>query len=300
MKLTVTHILLFIATVLTTFLSGYLQGGSIASGVYFSFSIMLILGAHEFGHYMYARRHNVVVSPPYFIPVPPLFIAGTMGAFIKIKSQIRSKRSLFDIGVAGPLFGIIATLPILFIGLKMSQIVPLTEFDSGPVIRLGSSLLFEFFVKLTLGSEPLKEGYDIMLHPMAFAGWLGLFITAINLIPSGQLDGGHLIFSLFSKKVHSFFSHASIAVLVILGMGSQPFVNLLQTLGLDVENLIKDFTLEGWFGWLIWVFALVVIGTGHPPTTYEEKDIGGKRKLLGLLTLLVFIGCFMPVPFVTK
>jgi len=299
-KLTVTHIILFIATVFTTFLSGYFQGGSITSGICFSFSILFILGSHEFGHYMYARRHNVLVSPPYFIPVPPPFIAGTMGAFIKIKSQIRSKSSLFDIGVAGPLFGVIATLPILFIGLKMSQVVPLSEFENGSVIRLGSSLLFEFFVDITLGSETIKEGEDIMLHPMAFAGWIGLFVTAINLIPSGQLDGGHLIFSLFSKKIHSLFSHASIVLLIILGMGSKPFMNLFQTLGIDVQKLSNDFILEGWFGWLIWVFALIVIGTSHPPTKYEEEDIGIKRKLLALLTLLVFIGCFIPIPFSTK
>ncbi len=299
MNLTVIHIVLFVTTVFTTFLSGYLQGGSIASGIFFSFSIMFILGSHELGHYMYARRHNILVSPPYFIPVPPPFIAGTMGAFIKIKSQIRSKSSLFDIGVAGPLFGVVATLPILFIGLKMSQIVPVTEFENGSVIRLGSSLLFELFVDMTLGSDAIKEGEDIMLHPMAFAGWIGLFVTAINLIPSGQLDGGHLIFSLFSKKVHSFFSHASIVLLIILGMGSEPFMNLFQSLGMDVQGSSNYPTLEGWFGWLIWVLALILIGTGHPPTEYEEEDIGIKRKLLALLTLLVFIGCFMPIPFST-
>lgn len=298
MKLTVIHIILFVATVFTTFFSGYLQGGSIESGIHFSLSIMFILGSHEFGHYFYARKYGVLVSPPYFIPVPPPFIAGTMGAFIKIKSQITSNRALFDIGVAGPLFGIVASLPVLIIGLKLSEVVPLIEFENDSVsfVKLGSSLIFELFVRVVFGNGGIKDGYEIMLHPVAFAGWIGLFITALNLIPSGQLDGGHLVFSLFSKKVHLLVSRISIVLLIILGLGTKPFVYLLEAMGMDGGGINSSYIFQGWPGWLIWALALKLIGTRHPPSIYEEKEIGFNRKLLAFLSLLILIGCFIPVP----
>ena len=183
MQLTKTHIVLFVATLITTFLAGYLQGGNVISGLSFSISLLFILGSHEMGHYYYGRKYGILITPPYFIPVPPPFIAGTMGAFIRIKSQITSKRALFDIGVAGPIFGIIAAIPVLLIGIKLSQIVPVENIGEAEVINLGDSLIFSFFVHMILGS--IEEGYDIFLHPVAFAGWIGLFVTALNLIPSG-------------------------------------------------------------------------------------------------------------------
>ncbi|MGI9534782.1 MAG: site-2 protease family protein [Thermodesulfobacteriota bacterium] len=295
MELTRTHIILFFLTLLTTFFAGYIQGGNFVSGISFSFSILFILGSHEMGHYLYGKKYGVLISPPYFIPVPPPFIAGTMGAFIKIKSQITSKRALFDIGVAGPIYGIIATVPVLFIGLKLSHIVPITDFEDGTAIKLGSSLIFNLFVKLIHGN--IQEGYDLFLHPVAFAGWIGLFVTALNLIPSGQLDGGHLIYSLFSKKIHSVVSHISIVLLILFGVGTKPFVELLSTLNIDMSGVNSGFIFEGWLGWLIWAFLLTLLGTKHPPTIYEENDIGTKRKIVAGLTLLLFIVCFMPFPF---
>jgi len=294
MQLTKTHIVLFVATLITTFLAGYLQGGNIVSGISFSLSLLFILGSHEMGHYYYGRKYGILITPPYFIPVPPPFIAGTMGAFIRIKSQITSKRALFDIGVAGPIFGIIAAIPVLLIGIKLSQIVPVENIGETEVINLGDSLIFSFFVDMILGS--IEEGHDIFLHPVAFAGWIGLFVTALNLIPSGQLDGGHLVYSLFNKKIHSFISYISIISIVILGMGTEPIVNLLSSFNIDL-NIPEHFLFQGWLGWVIWAFLLVIMGTKHPPTIYEESDIGTKRKIIAVITLLIFIGSFMPVPF---
>ena len=298
MRPTRTHIVLFIATLLTTFFAGYMQGGNLISGISFSLSILFILGSHEMGHYLYGKKYRVLISLPYFIPMPPPFIPGTMGAFIKIKSQITSKKALFDIGVAGPIFGIIATVPILFIGLKLSQVVPLADFENSSAIGLGSSLIFTFFVEVIFGN--IKEGYDLLLHPVAFAGWIGLFVTALNLIPSGQLDGGHLVYSIFSKKVHSLISNISIVFLILLGVGTEPFVELLEAVSVDISGLNKSLIFEGWLGWLFWAFILKILGTNHPPTMYEENDIGGKRKVVAVLTLLVFIGCFMLFPFSMK
>jgi len=294
MQLTKTHIVLFVATLITTFLAGYLQGGNIVSGISFSLSLLFILGSHEMGHYYYGRKYGILITPPYFIPVPPPFIAGTMGAFIRIKSQITSKRALFDIGVAGPIFGIIAAIPVLLIGIKLSQIVPVENIGEGEVINLGDSLIFSFFVDMILGS--IEEGHDIFLHPVAFAGWIGLFVTALNLIPSGQLDGGHLVYSLFNKKIHSFISHISIILIIILGMGTEPIANLLSSFNIDL-NIPEHCLFQGWLGWIIWAFLLVIMGTKHPPTIYEESDIGTKRKIIAIITILIFIGSFMPVPF---
>jgi len=298
MDLTRTHIILFILTLITTFLAGFFQGGNIISGISFSVSIMFILGSHEMGHYLYGKKYGVLISPPYFIPMPPPFIAGTMGAFIKIKSQITSKKALFDIGVAGPIYGIIATIPVLFIGIKLSHIVPLTDFEDGNSIKLGSSLIFSLFVKIVFGN--IQEGYDLLLHPVAFAGWIGLFVTALNLIPSGQLDGGHLIYSLYNKKVHSFVSHLSIILLMLFGVGTKPFIELLGSVNINVSFIPEYIIFDGWLGWLIWAFLLTLLGTKHPPTIHEESDIGTKRKIIALLTLLLFVGCFMPFPFVIK
>lgn len=294
MQLTKTHIALFIATVFTTFFAGYLQGGTLLSGFSFSLSLLFILGSHEMGHYYYGKKYGILITPPYFIPVPPPFIAGTMGAFIRIKSQITSKKALFDIGVAGPIFGIIAAIPVLIIGIKMSQIIPVQDIGEGEVIRLGDSLIFSIFVNMIHGT--IEEGYDIFLHPAAFAGWIGLFVTALNLIPSGQLDGGHLVYSLFNKKIHSAVSQISILIIIILGVGTEPVYNLINSFGVNFD-LPESLLFSGWAGWIIWAFLLVFMGTKHPPTIYEENDIGIKRKIIALITLLIFIGSFMPMPF---
>ncbi len=297
MKLTKTHIILFILTVVTTFISGYLIDGTIASGIYFSTSLLIILGAHEMGHYFYARKHRVTVTPPYFIPAPP-FISpiGTFGAVIQIKSRMNSKKELFDVGVAGPILGIIFAFPILLIGLYLSKIVVLDNDVVASGFALGDSLVFLLFSKIVFGN--IQQGAEIFLHPIAFAGWIGLLVTALNLIPSGQLDGGHIVYSVFPKKWHLIISKTAIALLIIFGFGTRQIFFLLKEYNIfDVAGTSLSFLeFEGWLGWLLWALILTFLGTKHPPTFYDEIDIGAKRKLIAILALLIFVVCFIPVP----
>lgn len=294
MKPSKLHIALFVATIVTTFIAGYAQGGSFASGLSFSSALIFILGSHEMGHYMYGRKYGIDITPPYFIPAPPVISPiGTFGAFIKIKSRISSKRALFDIGVAGPILGIIAVLPVLYIGLSMSRIVSVSEFGDHAGITLGSSPIFSFFVWMILGDIP--AGKDVLLHPVAFAGWIGLLVTALNLIPSGQLDGGHIIYSVFGKWTHYLASNLSVVTLVIMGLGTKSLVELFEIANYDIP-VPQVLLFEGWAGWLVWAFFLTLMGGNHPATTYEEYDIGIKRKIVAFVTLLLLIGCFTPSP----
>lgn len=288
------HILLFIVTVFTTFVAGYGQGG-VTGGLSFSAALIFILGAHEMGHYFFGKKYGVDITPPYFIPAPPVISPiGTFGAFIKIKSRISSKKALFDIGVAGPIAGIVVAVPVLYIGLSLSEIVDVSSYRGEAGITLGNSPIFYFFSQLIFGNIP--EGKDILLHPVAFAGWIGLLVTALNLIPSGQLDGGHIIYSVFGKKIHSITSFTAIMLLLILGTGSAPFENLLVLITDGSTVLPEQLVFNGWPGWLLWSVFLVIMGNRHPSTIFEEYDIGRKRKIIAFLTMLLFIGCFSPFP----
>jgi len=297
MKLTKIHIILFLLTIATTFITGLSFGGDIISALSFSFALLFILGSHEMGHYYYGKKYGVDITPPYFIPAPP-FISpiGTFGAFIKIKSPISTKRALFDIGIAGPLAGIVATVPVLIIGIKLSTIVEMSEHAAEGGLVLGTPLIMSLFSDIFYG--PIPEGYDLFLHPVAFAGWVGLFVTALNLIPSGQLDGGHIIYALFSKKYHRYISRVMIALLIIFGIGT----GVLLEIGNDLLGSgFNWFTqripiLEAWPGWILWAVLLTLMGAKHPPTMYEDTELNVKRRVLGLVSLLIFIGCFTPVP----
>ena len=266
------HITLFILTFISTLAAGSLQQGinpiehpeQIWRGLPFSLTLLLILGAHEFGHYFVSRRHHIEVTLPYFIPAPSL--VGTFGAFIKMKSPILDRRILLDVGAAGPLCGMIVAIPILLIGLYLSDIRP-TPPESG--ITLGSSILFYIFTWIIYGSLPDTTG--LILHPMAFSGWIGLLVTAINLIPVGQLDGGHVAYAVLGRKQH-ILSKLMVLSLVIMG-------------------------LTGWSGWLIWAALLMIMGMRHPPVVYDWIPLDEKRKVIGWITLAVFVLTFTPVPF---
>ena len=190
----------FLFTLLTTIFAGALQEGvnpfetpgQIYRGIPFSFSLMGILLSHEFGHYLAAKRHGLNVTLPYFIPAPP--IIGTFGAFIKMRSLVRDRRMLMDVGAAGPLVGVVVAIPLLIAGLRLSE-VKLIQGEAG--MNLGSSLLLSLLSRIVVG--PLPEGYDIVIHPVGFAGWIGLLVTALNLLPVGQLDGGHVAYALFGE-----------------------------------------------------------------------------------------------------
>jgi len=171
---------LLASTVLTTWWIG---------GFWFSISLLLILGVHEFGHYWACKRNDIDASLPHFLPAPPIFIAGTFGAFIMIKEPISNKRALMEIGASGPLAGFVAAVIVMIVGLSLSSVSAFTGFG----YQFGDSLILVILSKLVMGVTPFSTEVTIWLHPVAFAGWLGMFFTALNLLPLGQLDGGHVV-----------------------------------------------------------------------------------------------------------
>lgn len=267
---------LLIATIITTVIAGALYRGAhilsnpaeLIKGVPFSASLLLILGTHELGHFIASRRHGVSTTLPIFIPGPPIPpMIGTFGAVIRIKSPITTKRALVDIGAAGPLSGFTVAIFVTAIGLRLSTVVPKSALAGS--LGLGSSLFFRLLTYIIIG--PLSEGRDIFLHPVAFAGWIGMFVTAMNLLPIGQLDGGHLTYALLGPR-HRLFSKLMIAALVILGI----------------------FT---WPGWFIWAALIAIIGIWHPPVEDQHEPMDRRRKIISFFTILVFILTFMPTPF---
>ena len=296
---TVIPLVLFVLTAVTTFLSGYMISGTHTGGVLFSLSLVAILGAHEMGHYFYGRKYGVSITLPWFIPAPPfLSPIGTFGAFIRIRSRIRSRKELFDIGVAGPIAGVVVALPVLFVGLLFSDVVALDSerfSEMQTAMSLGNSLIFTLLSKIAVGE--VAQGYELVLHPVAFAGWIGLFVTALNLMPAGQLDGGHIVYCVFPARWHRTISVATVVFLVIMGVGTLPLADLADYLGLGVfASVPKWLMFEGWAGWLFWAILLLIIGTSHPPTLSSDTKTGTGRKALAFLSLLIFISCLTPVP----
>jgi membrane-associated protease RseP (regulator of RpoE activity) len=219
------------------------------------------------GHFAMSRRHGVPASLPYFLPVPiPPF--GTFGAIIKMKGRMRSRRALFDIGVAGPLMGLFITLPAIIIGLLLSKPVLLAQTQDN-LFHLGDSLLFVLVEKAVLGDLP--EGYDLVLHPIAYAGWVGLFVTALNLLPVGQLDGGHITYALFGRKSKIIFG-----LTIMLWMGISFFF---------------------YVGWTLMIVLVLLFGFRHPPPLDDVTPLDLKRKILGGVVFSLFILSFTPVPF---
>ncbi|MDZ7723964.1 MAG: site-2 protease family protein [candidate division KSB1 bacterium] len=252
------HSLLFVLTVISTYLMG---------GVWYALPVIVILFSHEMGHYLMCRRYRVPATFPFFIPFPFLNPFGTLGAVIRIRGIIPSRKALFDIGVAGPLAGLAFTLPALYFGISMSDIVPATE-NTDAAFYLGESLLYKGISYLTLG--PISDGYDVMLHPLAYAGWVGLFVTALNLLPIGQLDGGHVYYSLFGRRGKA---------------GSMIF---LAALGVAVIN---------YPGWGLLFLILLIWGRKHPPPADDSTPIDLKRRLIAGFVFIIFILSFIPEPF---
>lgn len=270
------HMVLFFATILTTLIAGAFQQGvnpfsdlgELAKGFPFSFTLMAILLTHEMGHYLTSRYHGVDATLPYFIPAPPFpFIIGTFGAFIRMRSPIMNKRALLDIGASGPIAGFIVSIFAVALGLHYSQIM---EADHLAGIGLGSPLVFEFISYLVIGS--VAEGFDVLLHPIAFAGWIGLFITALNLIPIGQLDGGHVVYAILGRH-HRTVSLCMVGLLIVMGI-------------------------FGWPGWILWAVLPLFLGIGHPPIIQPEEYLDSSRRTIGWITLFIFVICFTPLPFV--
>lgn len=267
------HVSLFVLTILSTLLVGAVQTGAdlikeplkIYKGIPFSLTLMIILLSHELSHYFSSRRHGVEATLPYFIPAPTIF--GTFGAFIKMKSPIVTRKALIDIGASGPIAGFIISVIATIIGLNMSEIV--SSAQAKGALNLGDSLLFSLLAKIVLGVTPSDS--DILLSPVAFAGWIGLFVTSMNLIPVGQLDGGHIAYALFGEK-HIRLSFMLIFVMILFGL----FL---------------------WEGWFVWAVLLLILGMKHPPVIYWEVPLDSKRKFIGWLALVIFILTFIPTPF---
>ncbi|ACI20314.1 MULTISPECIES: site-2 protease family protein [Thermodesulfovibrio] len=273
MKKYLIPLILFIMTIFTTLFAGALQQGinlfkepmRLWEGYPFSISIMTILLGHEMGHYFASKAHRTKATLPYFIPAPS--IIGTFGAFIKMKSPILTRKALIDIGATGPIVGFILSLIACIIGLKMSKIIPLTYGED--MFMLGDSILFSLLVKFTLGNIP--AGQDVLLHSVAFAGWIGLFVTSMNLLPVGQLDGGHIAYALFGKW-HFYISRTMLFFIAALGVFY-------------------------WYGWLVWALLLVFLGVDHPPILVWESRLSLSRRIVGILSFIIFLLTFTPTPF---
>ena len=243
----------------------------ILEGLPYSLTLLVILGSHELGHYFAARAHGMKVTLPYFIPVP--FGLGTFGAFIQLKSPAENRRALFDVGVAGPLAGLVFAIPALWIGLQYSRVLApeeLTDNMHGG-IGIGSSALLALIAKLALG-DALGEGHRLLLHPLAFAGWLGLLVTALNLLPIGQLDGGHIADAMFGRTRSAAIGTAALFALVFLGL----FV---------------------WSGLLTWAFIVYFIasGKGQPPLN-DFSRMGVGRLAIGAFVFVLLLLILAPVP----
>jgi membrane-associated protease RseP (regulator of RpoE activity) len=277
------HLLLLGLTILTSVYVGVdhwlgfkLQFGaaplprfSILEGLWYGGTILLILGAHEMGHYLACRYYGIDASLPYFIPAPPPFWTGTFGAFIRIRSPFHDRRSLFDVGIAGPIAGFVLAVPALVIGIWISNVAWVPPNMGG--FNLGEPLIFKLVSHLIWGRIP--EGYSLNLHPMAFAAWFGLLATMLNLFPIGQLDGGHIAYTVFGRRSAT-VTRVMVAIVVALTFFSM-----------------------SWLFWAILMLAMLWgFGAHHPPTMDDEMPLGRGRKVLAVVALAIFVLCFMPAP----
>jgi membrane-associated protease RseP (regulator of RpoE activity) len=252
------HALLFVLTIAST---------TLRWGWAYSATILGILGCHELGHYIACRHYDVDASLPYFLPVP-ITLTGTLGAFIRIREPIPYKRWLFDIGIAGPIAGFVIAVPTLFIGIALSHFEPLRN---GQGLFLGEPLLLKFFSWIIWGNVPDSE--TLVLHPVGFAAWFGLLATALNLFPIGQLDGGHISYTVFGKRSTSV------------------------TLAMIIVAIFLSYRSASWIVWTIVVTGMLfAFGVRHPPVLDEDVPLDPSRKVLAVFALVIFALCFTPAP----
>ncbi|OQY29265.1 MAG: hypothetical protein B6244_04590 [Candidatus Cloacimonetes bacterium 4572_55] len=275
----VINAVLFLITVGTTYINGitmFYDPDKLSvwtSGFLFSIPLLLILGAHEFGHYTLALYHRMKATLPYFIPAPsfPITPIGTFGAFIKMKSPIPSRVALFDVGISGPLAGFFVAIPVVILGLTMSEISPIPNPSSNGIYMIfGDSLLMKALYELFGPTTP--EGFDLVMHPLVYAGWIGFLVTSLNLLPIGQLDGGHIMYAMFPRR-HRLIARLFFAALLIMGLYYK------------------------YWGWFVWAFLILfLIRLDHPPTLNDQIELDSSRKMLGYVAILIFIITFTPVP----
>ena len=319
------HIVLFIVTFFSMMLMGAdipleaisadessiigLLFRNILTGWPFAVSMMGILLAHEMGHYLMCRYYNVPATIPFFIPAPLLSFLGTLGAFIAMRGIPKNKRVLFDVGVAGPLAGVVIAIPVLFLGLSISHLGTIGSAAPGTSGLLEGNSIFYLFSKYLMFGRLLPEpasmgglspalywlryfftaqpipfnGLDVQLNPVALAGWAGLLVTALNLVPVGTLDGGHVAYGLFGERARKIFPVA-IGTLIALSL-----LPSLLTLSLGAFN----------FSWLLWVFILFWLGNVRTQPLDDITPLDGKRRALGFFMLLIFVLLFTPIPMVS-
>ena len=282
---------------------------NIFTGWPFAVSMMGILFAHEMGHYLMCRYYNVPATLPFFIPAPLISPLGTLGAFIAMRGIPKNKRVLFDVGVAGPLAGVVIAIPVLFIGLSLSHLGEIGPAAPGTTGLLEGNSIFYLFSKYMMFGRLLPEpvsmgglsptmywlryfftaqpipfnGLDVQLDPVALAGWAGLLVTALNLVPVGTLDGGHVAYGLFGEKARKIFP---VAIGVLLALSVLPS---LLTFSIGAFN----------FSWLLWVFILFWLGNVRTQPLDDITQLDGKRRLLGFFMLLIFVLLFTPIPMVS-
>ena len=292
------HIVLFVLTVISTLFVGMLYGDSslelnswldllsprnLIKGWPFAVTLLGILTTHEFGHYFTARYHRVAVTLPYFLPMP--FGFGTLGAFIQLREPVPDRRKLFDIGVAGPLAGLVVAIPLLFVGLATSQV---TQPLHGGMLE-GNSIVY-YLAKILVFGKPLPNpftGEDVLMNQVTFAAWIGLLVTALNLLPVGQLDGGHTVFALFGEKA-KIINRITFGTLVVLALASLE----------PLQRFIPQLQAVGYSGWFIWVALLYfLIGLYHPPALDDVTQLDPARRWVGYLVIVIFVLIFIPVPF---
>ncbi|HUR70306.1 MAG TPA: site-2 protease family protein [Candidatus Thermoplasmatota archaeon] len=299
------NLVLFLVTIVTTTLAGsfsafsyYHQSDSLADltemqyvarvfepaniglgFLSFALPLMAILTVHEFGHYIWARKHGMEASLPFFIPVPPFLglNIGTFGAFISMREPMPNRKALFDVGASGPIAGFCVAVPVVLIGLFLMAAHPvLVDANDDSSFTIGTPLLYDLL------AAPFHLPDNTLTHPTAFAGWVGLFVTAINLLPAGQLDGGHVASAMFGDRAR-YASYA--AVVGLLGLGLAPLVTI-PGIG----------HLPGYDGWLFFAILIGFLGIRHPPTLDGVSGIDRKRMLVGWLTFAMGILCFTLVP----
>jgi membrane-associated protease RseP (regulator of RpoE activity) len=272
------------------FYGGAPPGHTLAGyAAYQAVSLLGILLVHELGHYIAARLHRVPASPPYFLPLPMLGFFGTLGAVITMDGRIRSRKALLDIGAAGPIAGMVVALPVLAWGLSLSDVAPVGEH----YMQEGQSILYWLMKRLVLG--PIPTGQDVQLHPMAFAGWGGMMLTMINLLPWGQLDGGHIAFALFGNEQNRIAPWIRRGMLLAFAYNLCVFV-VPMALGRSTQGW--DAALTSSTFWLVWygITAIMsrVAGPDHPP--FEPEPLGRGRQLVAVGCLLLFVLLFLPTP----
>jgi membrane-associated protease RseP (regulator of RpoE activity) len=283
---------------------------AVITGMMYTAAILGILGSHEMGHYLVARYYKVHTTPPFFIPMPLSFL-GTMGAVIAMREPAPNRRIQFDIGIAGPLAGLIIAIPVMLIGLNLSEVMPRSEaIEAVPQIVLehpdyrltseGQSIVYLAMKYLVFGRILPQGDTDVWIHPVAFAAWAGLLVTALNLLPVGQLDGGHILFGLLGDRARKWRIPILLMVVLFAIGGTVRDLGLQMidqgTLSGSLETVVSS--LPGWVGWWLWAAIIYFLLRDHAPVLDEITGLDTKRRVLGIAMLVIFVLIFIPTPLI--